>query len=266
MSTAPKSGSGGSASLASALVALTRLPLAGSETDELLRCMVEICQDAFPRPVTASISMGDPTQPTMLVAGSKLAQSVDGAQTNAGEGPSQAAWSDGSTCQSCELGADVRWPRLRVHLRSSPVRSALSVPIRAADKDVGTLNLYSVDDGLANEGAREAAELLGGAVSAVLHEVNAKSELRTAADQLRTALESRATIDQAKGIVMAIRGCGPDEAFEILAQISSSSNVKLRDLAARMVEKTSQGIESLPEQRRSSRRPGGRGAARPPSS
>lgn len=266
MSTEPKSGDGGSGRLASALAALTRLPLAGSETDELLRCMVEICQGAFTRPVAASISMGDPTQPTMFVAGSKLAQSVDGAQTTAGEGPCQAAWSDGRTCQTSELGADVRWPKLRLHLGSSPVRSALSVPIRVADKDVGTLALYSVDDGLADEDAREAAELLGGAVSAVLHEVNAKSELRTAADQLKTALESRATIDQAKGIVMAIRGCGPDEAFEILAQISSSSNVKLRDLAARMVEQAAQGIESLPEQRRNSRRHGGRGAVRPPSS
>lgn len=45
-----------------------------------------------------------------------------------------------------------------------------------------------------------------------------------------------AVIEQAKGIVMAQRGCGPDEAFDLLRQISQHTNVKLHVLAARIVE------------------------------
>jgi two-component system, response regulator / RNA-binding antiterminator len=54
-------------------------------------------------------------------------------------------------------------------------------------------------------------------------------------ENLRRAMESRATIEQAKGIVMADRWCGPDEAFQVLVELSQKTNRKLRDVAAAMV-------------------------------
>lgn len=58
--------------------------------------------------------------------------------------------------------------------------------------------------------------------------------------QLRTALTSRATIDQAKGIVMAERGGSPEEAFALLRQMSSETNVRLADVAAALVYRAQQ--------------------------
>ena len=43
-------------------------------------------------------------------------------------------------------------------------------------------------------------------------------------------------VEQAKGIVMAQRGCGPGEAFDVLREMSQRTNVKLDVLAAQMVE------------------------------
>jgi AmiR/NasT family two-component response regulator len=43
-------------------------------------------------------------------------------------------------------------------------------------------------------------------------------------------------IDQAKGMVMARLGIDADEAFARLVKLSSHLNVKLRDLAALIVE------------------------------
>jgi hypothetical protein len=54
---------------------------------------------------------------------------------------------------------------------------------------------------------------------------------------LRRALTSRATIDQAKGIIMAERRCTPEAAFEVLAHLSQGANVKLADVAAALVYK-----------------------------
>jgi len=48
-------------------------------------------------------------------------------------------------------------------------------------------------------------------------------------------------IEQAKGIVMAQHGCGPEEAFEVLRRMSQHTNVKLHVLAARLVKQTSAG-------------------------
>ena len=52
---------------------------------------------------------------------------------------------------------------------------------------------------------------------------------------LRTALTSRATIDQAKGIVMAQEACDEDTAFQVLVQKSKDSNVPLREVARALV-------------------------------
>ncbi len=53
--------------------------------------------------------------------------------------------------------------------------------------------------------------------------------------QLREALSTRPVIEQAKGMVMLLRGCSPAEAFGVLVTLSQSSNVKLRDVAAVVV-------------------------------
>src|SRR6185437_8217837 len=57
-------------------------------------------------------------------------------------------------------------------------------------------------------------------------------------DHLRIALFSRSVIDQAIGIVLAQRRGDPDTAFAILRTISQRRNVKLRTVAAELVDAT----------------------------
>jgi AmiR/NasT family two-component response regulator len=52
---------------------------------------------------------------------------------------------------------------------------------------------------------------------------------------LRTAVMSRAFIEQAKGILMERHKITEDEAFTILAHASQRTNTKLRDVAAALV-------------------------------
>ena len=54
---------------------------------------------------------------------------------------------------------------------------------------------------------------------------------RAVNDQLTQALESRAVIDQAKGILMASLGIDSDRAFTALSVLSQRQNVRLRLLA-----------------------------------
>jgi AmiR/NasT family two-component response regulator len=55
---------------------------------------------------------------------------------------------------------------------------------------------------------------------------------------MRLAMESRAVIEQAKGVLMAQRGVDAEQAFEILRQASQRYNRKLRDVAAGIVATT----------------------------
>ena len=55
------------------------------------------------------------------------------------------------------------------------------------------------------------------------------------AEQLEAAVQSRAVIDQAKGIIRAQDQCTGDAAFQLLVRASQNRNVKLRLLAEQLV-------------------------------
>jgi len=49
--------------------------------------------------------------------------------------------------------------------------------------------------------------------------------------RLEARLETMPVIEQAKGVLMAQTGCGPEQAFEMLRRTSQRTNIKVRDLA-----------------------------------
>ncbi|MFF5719804.1 ANTAR domain-containing protein [Streptomyces buecherae] len=70
-------------------------------------------------------------------------------------------------------------------------------------------------------------------------------ELRARNAQLGQALESRALIDQACGMMMALAPCPSDRAWDLLVDVSQHCNIKLRDVAEALVA-TTRG-RALPE-------------------
>jgi hypothetical protein len=71
-------------------------------------------------------------------------------------------------------------------------------------------------------------------------------ELEAEVVQLRTAMASRAAIEQAKGILMLLTNCGDQVAFDLLAHISSHTHRKVRDVAVAITESAS-GHGRLPD-------------------
>jgi AmiR/NasT family two-component response regulator len=57
-------------------------------------------------------------------------------------------------------------------------------------------------------------------------------------------MQSRAVIEQAKGIIMGERRCTADEAFRLIRKVSQDSNRKLRDVAAALVEQAGRSPRS----------------------
>jgi AmiR/NasT family two-component response regulator len=53
--------------------------------------------------------------------------------------------------------------------------------------------------------------------------------------QLRTAMASRAVIEQAKGVLMLLTGCADQVAFDLLTHISSHTHRKVREIAQELV-------------------------------
>jgi PAS domain S-box-containing protein len=71
-------------------------------------------------------------------------------------------------------------------------------------------------------------------------------ELEEEVAQLRTAMASRAAIEQAKGILMLLTGRGEQSAFDLLAHISSHTHRKVREVSLAIAESAA-GHRKLPD-------------------
>ena len=83
---------------------------------------------------------------------------------------------------------------------------------------------------------RLTAQLLADAAGAVVSNVWALQESRDLVGHLSHALENRPIIEQAKGILMAVRNCDEHTAFDHPRVISQQSNTKLHEVARNLVE------------------------------
>ena len=88
-----------------------------------------------------------------------------------------------------------------------------------------------------------AADALGGHAPAVDDEADRVRALETEVGQLRTAMASRAVIEQAKGVLMLLTGCSEERSFVLLSHISSHTHRKVRDVAAELVASATGRVE-----------------------
>lgn len=163
---------------------------------------------------------------------------IDAVQYQLDEGPCLEAARE-RTEVAATLGdagdAQERWPAFAAAVRRDGMQALMALPLVSGDVCVGALNLYSrtphAFDAFEASVARVAAARAADAIVAV-------SELdgaRRLAGQLEQAMASRAVIEQAKGVLMALRGIDEHEAFEWLRGTSQNQNVKVRSLAEQVV-------------------------------
>lgn len=67
------------------------------------------------------------------------------------------------------------------------------------------------------------------------------AKLADRTEDLKAAMASRTVIDVAVGVIMGQNRCSQDEAFTILQRASSTRNIKVRELAARIVATAAPG-------------------------
>jgi GAF domain-containing protein len=130
---------------------------------------------------------------------------------------------------------DGRWPDFAKACREDGLRSLLALPLLSGQQCVGALNLYGwaphAFDDFDTSLVRVAASRCADAVVAV----TTLDGVRRLAGQLEQAMAHRAVIEQAKGVIMAMRGVPEHEAFEVLRKSSQDRNVKVRVLAQQIV-------------------------------
>jgi transcriptional regulator with GAF, ATPase, and Fis domain len=189
---------------------------------------------AVPGVDMASVTIVRDGKAETLAATDSRIISLDVDQYRAGQGPSLHAVTTGELVR-IQVDQAQRWPAFAEAARRAGIGSFLSAPLPIDSEFTGSVNCY----GLQHHGFRELdAQLLAlytTAVKAALRSVRRYQQARDLTEQLRSALTSRAVIDQAKGVLMAVHHIDADTAFATLVGQSQRENVKLRDLATRLV-------------------------------
>ncbi len=151
-----------------------------------------------------------------------------------GEGPLSAALASLEPVLSRDLPADTRWADFRAPAIQMGLRSCLTVPVRRHGIETA-VTLYAFWPGALPPALISPVRLLADAFIDALVRDHDHLSAQLEVEQLRTAIPSRAVIDQASGIVMRIVGCDSAQAFALLRTISQRTNRKLSEIAAEVV-------------------------------
>jgi hypothetical protein len=127
-------------------------------------------------------------------------------------------------------GGDTRWPVFAPAAVSLGFRSVQALPMRLRERSIGALNLFHDHSGLTDVDLRIAQALADVATIGILHQQGAHSGNQLIG-QLQSALNSRVTIEQAKGVLAATGGTDMETAFQALRSYARDHNAKLSVLA-----------------------------------
>jgi hypothetical protein len=134
--------------------------------------------------------------------------------------------------RSKDLAHEPEWPSFGpIAARRGYIGVLSTALLRRSARPSGALNIYSRRPDALDARAKDIALLLATHASLALSGSEAMTLAELEAAHLRTAIESRDVIGQAKGILMQRRGISADEAFDLLRQTSQRLNVKLVELA-----------------------------------
>ena len=150
------------------------------------------------------------------------------------EGPCLDAMRHHTSVVVDDMRTETRWPRFAPPAAKAGCISQMGIEIFRESGRVGGLNLYSTQPSAFDNYTRQAATLLAIHTSVVMGKV-------IAVDNLHHALRTRQMIGQAVGIVMYRYAVDEQAAFAYLNRISQHSNIKLHDVAARIVADTATG-------------------------
>jgi GAF domain-containing protein len=164
-----------------------------------------------------------------------LALACDERQYERGHGPCLDAAATTATLLIDDMGQETRWPGYTAGAMDAGVHSSLSIGLPVHQSVTGALNIYATKPDAFDDDAIVLAQTFAGYAAVALANAHLYEAQATLAQHMQAAMESRAVIEQAKGIIMADRRCGPDEAFQILTELSQDTNRKLRDVATALV-------------------------------
>ncbi len=210
----------------------------GADTtlEETLGRVAELAKKTISGSDMVSLTLLVEGRPRTVASTDVTAAEIDDVQHRLGIGPCL----DAMGCQHRQrvdaTDNDQRWPPFAEAAAARGIVSSLSLPLVARHAAIGSLNCYSRRPAAFSAEQEHLASGFAAAAAIAVANGQAYWDARHLSERLSLAMQSRATIEQAKGIVIAGQHCDADQAFEMLVRASQRENRKLRDIADQIVK------------------------------
>lgn len=197
------------------------------------RCVEVIDVDA------AGVLLSTPGGELQFVASSSESMKVlELFQLQSDEGPCIDCFRDGRAIINRALRApDERWPHFTPRALAQGFESVHCLPMRLRGRTIGALNLFRTRAGPMDEDDVIVAQGLADVATIAILQHRTALDAQSLNGQLNTALNSRITIEQAKGMISQTTGSDMDHAFARLRAHARNHNLGLTDVAQRVVSR-----------------------------
>ena len=211
------------------------IKLGETDLDGVLSRVADLARKTVPGAAEVSVTLVRGRRAQTAASTGALALQADEWQYEAGSGPCLQAAADWATISVPDMADEPRWPRWSSRVADAGAGSSLSIGLPIEEKLAGALNIYGGQARAFDDAAVVLAQTFAGYAAVALANAHLYDSAASLAQHMQAAMETRAVIEQAKGIIMGERRCTADEAFGVLTRVSQDSNRKLRDVAVALV-------------------------------
>jgi GAF domain-containing protein len=221
--------------------------LSAETVDTAVNLVTRLAAAAIPGSAGAGVTLVDSRGSRTTGASDAMVEEADALQYDLDAGPCLTAWRDRVTVRVDDVEHETRWPQWTAAVADQGVASVLSVPLLAGADCLGAIKVYAREPAAYDAHAEALLSLFAQQAAILLANTQTVANARQLAGQLTEALVTRDLIGQAKGILMAQGAADDHAAFGMLVEASQRSNVKLHEVARRVVA----SVSGQPADRRS---------------
>ena len=225
--------------------------VAGRPIEQVFADVCAAAVDSIPGADLADVMLLRENEVVSVGATSDLSSRLTELQGRVGEGPCAMASTDTAVVRTNDFGVDDRWSRFAPAAVDLGVRSCLSFKLYCSGPTAASLNVFSHDADVWDDDAETIGSVLAAHAAAAI-------SASVWGTQLDSPLGSRERIGQAKGIIMERYGVDDVSAFEIMRRLSKEANVRLVEMAQRVIDTRTPSAGSTESPSTSSAAPGGR--------
>jgi GAF domain-containing protein len=187
---------------------------------------------------TAGVMLADARGGLRLLASSEERMRVlELFELQSQQGPCLDAYRVHETVTATVADGEKLWPDFAAYAAELGFRHMGAVPLQLRDITIGALNIFRVTDHPFADTDLEIAQAMAKVAATGLLQRRTIDDGNLVSEQLRTALQSRIAIEQAKGVLAEHLKISVDDAFERLRKHARNTNQKLTELARDVANK-----------------------------